>query len=113
MLYQVFFELTKCWSEKLDEKEYNIMTDIEIPLAHVLAGMEITGVSVDTNYLKVLTNEFDFKISGIEKKIFNLAGEGFNLNSPKQVAYILFDKMQLKTTKKRGNQKNSTKCRKF
>ena len=61
------------------------MTDIEIPLAHVLAGMEITGVSVDTNYLKVLTNEFDFKISGIEKKIFNLAGEGFNLNSPKQL----------------------------
>ncbi len=102
------FELTKCWSEKLDEKEYNIMTDIEIPLAHVLAGMEITGVSVDTNYLKVLTNEFDFKISGIEKKIFNLAGEGFNLNSPKQVAYILFDKMQLKTTKKRGKSKNST-----
>lgn len=102
------FELTKCWSEKLDEKEYNIMRDIEIPLAHVLAGMEITGVSVDTAYLKILTNEFDFKISGIEKKIFNLSGEGFNLNSPKQIAHILFDKMQLKTTKKRGKSKNST-----
>ena len=102
------FELTKCWSDKLDEKEYNIMTDIEIPLAHVLAGMEITGVSVDTAYLKILTNEFDFKISGIEKKIFNLSGEGFNLNSPKQIAHILFDKMQLKTTKKRGKSKNST-----
>ena len=102
------FELTKCWSDKLDEKEYNIMTDIEIPLAHVLAGMDITGVSVDTAYLKILTNEFDFKISGIEKKIFNLSGEGFNLNSPKQIAHILFDKMQLKTTKKRGKSKNST-----
>lgn len=102
------FELTKCWSDKLDEKEYNIMTDIEIPLAHVLAGMEITGVSVDTAYLKILTNEFDFKISGIEKKIFNLSGEGFNLNSPKQIAHILFDKMQLKTTKKRGKAKKST-----
>ena len=102
------FELTKCWSDKLDEKEYNIMTDIEIPLAHVLARMEITGVSVDTAYLKILTNEFDFKISGIEKKIFNLSGEGFNLNSPKQIAHILFDKMQLKTTKKRGKSKNST-----
>lgn len=102
------FELAKCWSEKLDEKEYNIMTDIEIPLAHVLAGMEITGVSVDTNYLKVLTDEFDLKISGIEKKIFKLSGEGFNLNSPKQIAHILFDKMQLKTTKKRGKAKNST-----
>ena len=102
------FELTKCWSDKLDEKEYNIMTDIEIPLAHVLAGMEITGVSVDTAYLKILTNEFDFKISGIGKKIFNLSGEGFNLNSPKQIAHILFDKMQLKTTKKRGKSKNST-----
>lgn len=102
------FELTKCWSDKLDEKEYNIMTDIEIPLAHVLAGMEITGVSVDTAYLKILTNEFDFKISGIEKKIYNLSGEGFNLNSPKQIAHILFDKMQLKTTKKRGKSKNST-----
>ncbi|MDE6138516.1 MAG: hypothetical protein K2F57_03510, partial [Candidatus Gastranaerophilales bacterium] len=102
------FELTKCWAEKLDEKEYNIMSEIEIPLAHVLAGMEITGVSVDTAYLKELTNEFDFKINGIEKKIFKLAGEGFNLNSPKQVAYILFDKMQLKTSKKRGKSKNST-----
>lgn len=102
------FELTKCWSDKLDEKEYNIMTEIEIPLAHVLAGMEITGVSVDTAYLKILTNEFDFKISGIEKKIYNLSGEGFNLNSPKQIAHILFDKMQLKTTKKRGKSKNST-----
>ncbi len=102
------FELAKCWAQKLDEKEYSIMTDIEIPLARVLADMEIIGVSVNTEYLKELTMEFDYKISAIEKKIFNISGEGFNLNSPKQIAHILFEKMQLKSSKKRGKSKNST-----
>lgn len=102
------FELTNYWNSSLDEKEYKILTDIEIPLAHVLADMEYEGVSVDVNYLKSLTKELDGKLSRLESKIYNLADEGFNINSPKQVGYILFEKLQLKSPKKRGKAKNST-----
>ena len=102
------FELTNYWNSSLDEKEYKILTDIEIPLAHVLADMEYDGVSVDVEYLKTLTHELDGKLSRLETKIYNLADEGFNINSPKQVGYILFEKLQLKSPKKRGKSKNST-----
>lgn len=102
------FKLTAYWNRSLDEKELKILTDIELPLAHVLAEMEFVGVSVDVDYLKHLTASFDNKLSKLETKIYNLADEGFNINSPKQVASILFDKLQLKSPKKRGKSKNST-----
>jgi len=102
------FELTKFWCNSLDEKELNILQTIEIPLAHVLADMEYIGVSVDVDYLKNLTGDLNTKLSELEMKIFHLAGENFNLNSPKQVGHILFDKLELKTRKKRGKSKNST-----
>ena len=102
------FELCGYWACSLDEKEYKILSDIEIPLAHVLAQMEYTGVSVDVSYLNELTNEFNKHIAQIEMKVYDLAGEVFNINSPKQVGNILFDKLQLKSSKKRGKSKNST-----
>ena len=102
------FELTKFWNSSLDSKEYKILQDIEIPLAHVLADMEYAGVSVDVEYLKSLTGELNTNLTELEMKIFNLAGESFNLNSPKQVGQILFEKLELKTPKKRGKAKNST-----
>ncbi len=102
------FELTIYWVKILEDKEYEILTDIEIPLADVLAQMESIGVSIDKKYLDELTNEFDSKTSAIAARIFDLAGEEFNINSPKQVGNILFDKMQLKAKKKRGKAKNST-----
>lgn len=102
------FELTLYWVKLLEDKEYEILTDIEIPLAYVLAQMESNGVSIDKKYLDELTNEFNTKTSAIASRIFELAGEEFNINSPKQVGNILFDKMQLKSKKKRGKAKNST-----
>lgn len=102
------FELTLYWVKLLKDKEYEILTDIEIPLAYVLAQMESNGVSIDKKYLDELTNEFNTKTSAIASRIFELAGEEFNINSPKQVGNILFDKMQLKSKKKRGKAKNST-----
>lgn len=102
------FTLSAYWLGHLESKEYKILTDIEIPLAHVLADMEYAGVSVNVDYLHTLTKELDRKIYSIERKIYDLAGEGFNINSPKQVAYILFEKLELKTPKKRGKSKNST-----
>lgn len=102
------FELSKYWCNTLDEKEYKLLQDIEIPLSKVLADMEYTGVSVDVEYLKSLTNELNTKLTDLEIKIFKIAGESFNLNSPKQVGQILFEKLELKTPKKRGKAKNST-----
>ncbi len=102
------FKLSAYWNSNLDEKEHNIFETIEIPLAHVLANMEFNGVTVDVEYLKTLTTLFDKKLSKLESRIFELADEGFNINSPKQVGYILFDKLQLKSRKKRGKSKNST-----
>lgn len=101
------FNLTKFWANRLEKREYSILTDIEIPLAKVLADMERTGVSIDKEYLKTLTDELNSKISVLEEKIYEIAGEKFNIKSPKQVAYILFDKLQIKQAK-RGKSKNST-----
>ena len=102
------FRLVQYWNNELDEKEHSILSEIEIPLAHVLADMEYTGVAVDEVYLTKLTEEFNNKLHRLETKIYNLADEGFNINSPKQVGAILFDKLQLKSPKKRGKAKNST-----
>lgn len=102
------FELTKYWVNSLDEKEYKILRDIELPMARVLSDMEFVGVSIDEDYLKSLTAEFDEKTHQLEQKIYEIAGEKFNLNSPKQVGEILFEKLQLKARKKRGKAKNST-----
>lgn len=102
------FELSKFWYNNLDAKEYKILQEIEIPLAHVLADMEYVGVTVDVEYLRSLTNELNTNLKDLEVKIYNLAGESFNLNSPKQVGQILFEKLELKTPKKRGKSKNST-----
>lgn len=102
------FKLTDYWNGCLDLKEYKIMRDIEIPLAHVLADMEYQGVSVDEEYLKKLTVLFDKHLWRVSSKIYDLAGEGFNINSPRQVGEMLFDKLGLKGKKKRGKNKNST-----
>lgn len=104
---QCLFNLVKYWNVSLDDKEYKILYGIEIPLAYVLADMEETGVSIDVNYLRELTKEFDEQTYSLERKIYELAQEPFNINSPKQVAHILFEKLQLKTGK-RGKAKNST-----
>jgi len=101
------FNLTKYWANRLEKREYSILIDIEIPLAKVLADMERSGVSIDKEYLKTLTDELNSNITALEDKIYEIAGEKFNIKSPKQVAYILFDKLQIKQTK-RGKSKNST-----
>lgn len=102
------FNLAKYWYENLDEKELKILNDIEIPLSYVLSGMENFGVSVDIKYLNYLTRKLNGEINTIEEQIYELAGEPFNINSPRQVSHILFDKLELDTKKKRGKAKKST-----
>ena len=101
-------ELTKYWINNLDNKELELTYDIEVPLTFVLADMEYTGVSVDENYLHKLTISMNNKLSKIEGRIFELAGEVFNINSPRQVGEVLFEKLGLKAKKKRGKTNYST-----
>jgi len=101
-------ELAKYWLKNLDEKELNLLYKMEIPLAYVLSDMEINGVTVDVNYLRKLTDEMNTALSNIEGRIYDLAGEPFNINSPKQVGHILFEKLKIESPKKRGKNKNST-----
>ncbi|OGI01721.1 MAG: DNA polymerase I [Candidatus Melainabacteria bacterium GWF2_37_15] len=89
------WELGQFYDKTLTEEEKKLLYDIEQPLVPVLVEMERNGVSIDTAYLKELSDELQDNLEKIEAKIFQLAGEKFNVNSPKQVGEILFEKMQL------------------
>ncbi|WP_448376241.1 DNA polymerase I [Fervidobacterium sp.] len=73
--------------------------NIELPMVAVLAEMELNGVFFDLKYLSNLSSEMEKKLSILSQKIFDIAGEQFNLNSPKQVGYILFEKLKLPSIK--------------
>jgi len=77
-----------------------IFYDIEIPLTTVLSSLEACGVLVDTAGLKEISSEIDRLLEGMEGKIFALAGGEFNINSPKQLGVILFEKLGLPVVKK-------------
>jgi DNA polymerase-1 len=74
--------------------------DIEIPLIEVLADMEMTGIRIDLALMKDLSEELQKEISSVEERIYFIAGERFNINSPKQLQEILFDKLKLRTVKR-------------
>lgn len=104
----VILELTKYWTQNLDENEQKLVYDIEVPLTFVLADMEYDGVSIDEKYLRDLTIYMNGELGKIEGKIYELAGTQFNINSPRQVGETLFDKMGIKSKKKRGKAAYST-----
>lgn len=104
------YALTHFWLEKLNEVEKNILFDIELPLAFVLSIMEQNGVSIDVEYLEKLNVDISQTAKGIENRIFELAEEEFNINSPKKVGEILFDKLNLKVKGKKSA-KNSTNAK--
>lgn len=99
---QTILKLHDYWLNNLTEAEQKLVKDIEIPLTIVLAKMEYTGVAIDCDYLKELSSFMTEKLAELEDLIFQLAGEPFNINSPKQVAEILFDKLELKSKKKKS-----------
>ncbi len=77
-----------------------VLREIEIPLAEVLASMEHEGIALDTNALKEFGESLLPKISEAEQQIYELAGEKFNVGSPKQLSAILFEKLGLPSGKK-------------
>ena len=94
--------IKKLAAENLD----NLYYEIELPLTKVLARMEMRGVYVDLNRLEKKSADMEIRIAEIEKNIYTLAGESFNINSPKQLAEILFEKLNLPVVK---NTKTKTK----
>ena len=102
-------ELTRYWSENLDDEEKKLLYDIELPAGAVLEKMETAGITVDTEYLKQLSIELGADLENTEDKIYKLAGTSFNINSPKQVGEILFERLGIKPKgKKRGAKNFST-----
>ena len=102
-------ELTRFWEQELDEREKELLYNIEVPTTLVLAEMESNGITIDVDYLNELSDELSKDLEQVEEKIFSIAGERFNVNSPKQVGQILFDKLGIKPKgKKRGAQNFST-----
>lgn len=97
----VTFRLGNILLKKLkEEKLEDVLFKLEQPLAQVLLKMELAGVKVDITFLKKLQKEFGEKMIHIESNIYKLAGEEFNIQSPKQLAVILFDKLKLPVIKK-------------
>ncbi|MCF0202403.1 MAG: DNA polymerase I [Bacteroidaceae bacterium] len=89
-------EVRKNLLERLEEKNaLRMFREIEMPLVPVLTDMEMEGVCIDTNCLKEINVQFNERLTEIENKIYEDAGENFNIQSPKQVGDILFGKMQL------------------
>lgn len=84
--------------QELTEKELmRVYREIELPLLPILIAAEERGVLVDIKKLEKLSHEYHRQLTTIERRIYELAGEEFNINSPKQVGEILFEKLQLST----------------
>ncbi|WP_310175938.1 DNA polymerase I [Neobacillus niacini] len=81
-------------------EQYELFTDLEMPLSLILADMEACGIKVDSERLRLMGQEINDRLIDIEKVIHELAGEKFNINSPKQLGIILFEKLGLPSFKK-------------
>lgn len=87
--------------EELENKnQLDLYFDIELPLAHILGEMEMEGITLNASTLQEMKGQFAERLEEIEQKVYAEAGEEFNLNSPKQLGVILFEKMKLPVIKK-------------
>ena len=91
----------------MNDTEKNLVENIEFPLTFVLEKMEYTGVAIDVDYLKTLSDYMTGKLAELEEFIYQLAGGPFNINSPKQVAEVLYDRLDIKTGKKKRSRSTS------
>ncbi|MEX0797420.1 MAG: DNA polymerase I [Acidimicrobiia bacterium] len=94
--------------ELASREEGGLFEDFELPLVPVLARMEHAGIGVDREYLEEMGSELRYKLSVLEKRIHELAGEPFNVNSTDQLRHILYEKLELPVLKKTSTGKPST-----
>lgn len=92
----ITFQLAQHFRQELAEaKTVDLFRNIEVPLLRVLADMELEGINLDIAFLNSLSEELDSDIQVLERKIYDAAGEEFNIASPKQLGEILFEKLKL------------------
>ena len=99
----IFDTKDKLYDKIKEEEMEELFNNIEVPLARILANMEIEGIRVDKNVLAEMGEEIKIKLELITKDIYNYAGCEFNINSPKQLSEILFDKLNLPHDKVKKN----------
>lgn len=93
--------LIRQMEEAIDQNgQRKLLTEMEIPLAEVLASMELEGFYIDLEGLRAFGEELSGLLAGLEEEIYQLAGHPFNINSPKQLGEVLFDQLGLPTGKK-------------
>ena len=98
---KILVESKSALQDLLAENEQSeLLTEMELPLAEVLADMEIAGIAVKSETLETIGHENEIKLSNLTREIYELAGEEFNLNSPKQLGVILFEKLEMPAGKK-------------
>ena len=96
------------YHELKNEEMESLYRDIELPLVYVLTNMEITGFKIDKEYLEGMKIELENKLNELEKDIYKISGEEFNISSPKQLADILFNKLMIPYPKKIKDNNYST-----
>lgn len=100
-LSETVYPLTVKLSALLEERDQTeLLRNIELPLAEVLASMEKIGIKVDKSGIEAFGDMLGERIKGLQSRIYELAGEEFNINSPKQLGEILFVKLAIPTKKK-------------
>lgn len=106
----VTYRLYEVFSRKLGEypELQNLLSKVELPVAQVLTSMESNGIQLDTGFLAQLGDEFLEQIQSLEQTAIEMAGEAFNVSSPKQLGEILFDKMGIAGGKKTASGQYAT-----
>ncbi len=93
--------LVPIMQERIERAELGpLLKDVELPLSGVLAKMQAAGIRLDVDYLRGMSEELGSRIEDLEKQIFELAGEPFNLGSPQQMAVVLYERLQLPVLKR-------------
>lgn len=100
-ILEVIIKVEPKLKESIEERDMlELLNTIELPLIEVLSNMEIQGFKVDEQELIKLGNEYQEEIDKLIENLYDMAGEEFNINSPKQIGHILFDKLKLPVIKK-------------
>ena len=98
----MIFQLHKpLYADLMKKNQLDLYEKIEIPLLKVLSSMEIEGINLDTKFLNNLSAKTNQKLIKIQKEIFEISGEEFNISSPKQLGEILFEKMKISKNPKK------------
>ena len=98
---QNILKLKDILEEKMENKNLiSLFRKIEIPLIKILGNMEINGIKVNIDFLKGMSQQVNTRLGELKKTIYNLSGTEFNINSPKQLSVVLFERLRLPVIKK-------------